>query len=326
MSDEYSIKYFPFSPGIPWVVKKRIIVPEVPHSILYDTLSGRKVTVIAYGGLLESFFSFSILEQLNHFIPSAQLFWEGNDKFTPLVKMNGLAAITKDPVGQETLRSYPVPLFFDRDGNAYFNCLNNYIKKRACDLSYIANDYKAVAEQVVRNGLFKWSTAFIPDLRFMDYEKLDNYLKSIGLSVDSAIVTIFPDDTTDLSIHDTDCLGWNAAQVRAFAAILKQKFITPIIITNSPQKYSYSQAHVLHGLDLSLIIYLLQSSCAILSKNPDFLIVGNAVSNAKLVSAWNKKHQEFKINKNNKVLGNRCDIYMKKAIDVVDVARYIIDE
>ena len=69
-------KYFPFSSGIPWQIKNgRYVQPEVSAAILQSKLRDKDIVVAAFGGLLESFYSLSILEAINYMMPGHSLFW-----------------------------------------------------------------------------------------------------------------------------------------------------------------------------------------------------------------------------------------------------------
>ena len=77
-----SKKYFPFAPGIPWYVKNgKYIKPKVSGSILQHHLKDKDIVVVAFGGLLESFFSLSILETINFNWPGHNLYWCGYSQY-----------------------------------------------------------------------------------------------------------------------------------------------------------------------------------------------------------------------------------------------------
>src|SRR5690554_6700310 len=88
----FSIKNFPWAPGLSWKIKNgKYVVPELPFELFSKSLKNKDVVVCSFGGLVESFYSLSILELLNNNLIGNKLYWAGNSEYQNLLKLNGLA-------------------------------------------------------------------------------------------------------------------------------------------------------------------------------------------------------------------------------------------
>jgi hypothetical protein len=315
--------FFPFSPGIPWQIKNgKYVIPELPVSLFHSSLKGKDIVVAANGGLVESFYSLSILETLNSMIPSLKLYWHGNKKYLHLIDINGLAKPFDGDLTQHDLDRFPTPIFFDKENRAYFNCLNNYLDVKTYYLTYGYRDCRPLIQQLVEKSTILWDERYLPQFRFFDFPKeLDRYLKMHNIHINDPYVLMFPDSGL-LSKHDVSCLDWDIHKIRAMAAILSQRSIPLIILTNNSQKYAYSQAKVL-PFKLDFATYFIKKASVILSETIDFLLVANAFSDAKLVSVQHKK--EFDIQKNNRFLNDRNVIYVRESLSPTEVCGFIAE-
>ena len=317
MKSQFSTKYFPFAKGIPWKMKYSVYVyPEVSRTILEKKLSDKDVTVIAYGGLLESFFSLSILEMVNHFFPSARLFWAGNEKYSNLLKMNGLATFHQEDFSQ-IYENYPVPLFLDKNDGAYFNCLNNYINVKKYYLEKGYHDTRAAIKQIVEKGLFPWDNKFIPKLRNNDEKIIVNKVKLSKIFIEKPFVLIMPD--IGHSMHNIDCLGWSPMEVKSLGAMLRNSGISLVVLSNNLQYYS--PATIVLNFELETYLYLVRFAKAIISRELDYLFVAATLSDIKVISRL--MPEEFKIKKNLKFLHRINDIYMDKELTPLIVWKYL---
>lgn len=299
-----TIRYFPFSPEIPWSVRwGKYIEPQVSGSILRDSLSGKDIVVAAFGGLLESFYSFSILEMMNYLMPGNQLYWVGNSKYYSMLKLNGLAK-PFDKISQETLKRFPIPLFFDKDNCAYFNCLNNYLKKYSYYLKFGYKDKRAAIKQIVENGLISWSPRFIPKWRYVSSSQ-----NRFGLKTGTPYIIIVP-DSTGLSQQNIDVLRWTNRQIRSFVSMLYPAYKV-LILSTEPGKYFGMNAEVI-PFSLKTLLELLPKAYGVLSKDVDVLFLALGISNAKLFACRVRK--PFYLCKNAMFLGKRPDIYEIKQL------------
>jgi hypothetical protein len=311
-----NVKFFPFSPGLPWAIKHgRYVVPQLPLSLLTHHLKKRDLVVAAFGGLLESYYSLSILETLNGILPKAKLFWNGNPKFHHLVDINGLAKPT-DLVSENDLERFPTPVFFDKEDRAYFNCLNNYLAVYTYYLTPGYQDGRSAVKQIVEKSTFPVDRAVFPQIRHKEVPpQLDFHFKSENIQIEAPFVLIFP-DKSDLSVHDVDCLGWEPREVNALAAMLSQVDIQLIAMTQRPGKYFGSLVKLI-PLQLDYMLHLMPKSLAVLSKDVDFLFVANHMSDAILFSL--PHNDAFKIEKNNDFLSAENVIYVKEEMSPHDV-------
>jgi len=101
---KFSVKSFPWSPGIPWKVRRgKYVIPELPAELVSNVLRGKEAVVCSFGGLLESFYSLSILETMNKNLLAKKLYWAGNNEYEPLVAANSLA----QPFYDASINSWP---------------------------------------------------------------------------------------------------------------------------------------------------------------------------------------------------------------------------
>src|SRR5260221_420987 len=92
---KYNTQYFPFSPGIPWKTKNNIIIPQIDSPTFNKVIEGRDINIVSFGGLIETFLSLSILEQVHFLYPSKNFYYSGNDKFNDLININGLCKLKR---------------------------------------------------------------------------------------------------------------------------------------------------------------------------------------------------------------------------------------
>lgn len=316
-------RVFPFAPGIRWEMGRgRVVLPKIDPSVLNNRLNNKKITVCAFGGLIESALSFCILEMLNYFAPSSDLYWAGYENFYPFLKMNGLAKEYKGKINKSLLKKYPVPLFFNKNDDVYFNCLNNYI--------YVYNYYrkksyhntKAASKQLIDNGLFKWEDRFLPKLRNLDFcnKKAQNYIKLLGVNLNQPFA-LFICEKTNYSIYDVDCLGWYPTEIRSLSAILGNYNMPVVVLSNDRNAYRYGSAHVL-PFNFELYFYLMLRANCVFSRDIDFLFLTMMFSNAKIFSL--AQPEELKIGKNAKFLKKDNVIYTSKEMNPVDVCEKIL--
>jgi hypothetical protein len=314
--------FFPFSPGIPWKIKNgKYVVPELPVSCFMDVLQKHDAVVSVFGGFLESFYSLSILEAINRTSPATKLFWCGDDRYHHLLDVNGLAK-PFDEISQSDLDRFPTPIFFDKNDRAYFNCLNNYLDVQTYYLKQGYRDRRPVIEQIVEKSTIGWDIRHMPQLRhFQKPPDIDHYLRMYRLHVNGPFVLLFPDGD-NYSQHDVDCLGWELHHVRSAAAILQQRNIPLVLMTDNINRYAYSQAKIL-PLRIDFAIYLMKKASAILSKNIDFPLVSFAISDAKVVSVEHK--HEYNLSKNLHFIDCNNDIYTKEVLSPIDVCNFITE-
>ncbi|MDP2685292.1 MAG: hypothetical protein Q8P20_09745 [bacterium] len=313
MRGKNSIKYFPFSSGLPWQVRNgKYVKPEISGSILRNALEDKTIIVSAFGGLLESFFSLSILEVANHILPGNKLFWSGHPEYYNLIKENGLAKIFTN-INQDILNRFPVPVFFDKESRAYFNCLNNYLNVSSYYLTPGYEDLRPAIKQIVEKSTVPWNINFIPKLRHSGLAPKPSIIKD-----KVPYVLVFP-DRTGLSKHNVSCLNWDARKVRSFATMISPEFRL-LIVTNNRELYFNINADIT-SCTVDNVISLLPHAYAVLSKDIDILLVALAITNAKLLSL--PVDGPFKLHKNANFLMKNNDIYIIESLSPEAVWRGI---
>ena len=318
----FSTLFFPFSPGIPWKMKYGIYVhPELPMSCFMDILKTRQAIVAGFGGFVESFYSLSILETINHLSPHTQLFWCGNKIYHHLLEINGLSKSYND-ITKFDLDRFPTPIFLDQDNGAYFNYLNNYMNVYTYYLKHGYRDRRPILQQLLENSTVKWDVRHLPKLRyFKKPDGLNHYLRMYKLHINGPFVLLFPDGG-EYSMHNVNCLQLDIHQIRSIAAILQQHNIPLILMTNNVNRYTYSQAKIF-PLRIDFATYLIKKATAVLSKNIDFLLVSLAISDAKVISITHK--HEYNLSKNLHFIGSNNVIYANDTLNPVKVCDFILE-
>lgn len=318
-----NVKFFPFSPGIPWKIKSgKYVIPEMSSPLWQSVTKDKDITVVCNGGLLESFFSCTILETLNYVSPKSTLYWAGDSKFLSIIEVNGLAKKhnSSELLTQNVVSGFPVPLFLDKQNNVYFNCLNNYIKVFTYynKLGYL--DKRPSFLQIFQNSLMPWNMQFIPKLRNIPSVEFDNWMKLSRLQ-NKSFVLLVP-EITGCSQHSEICLDLEPVKIKALAAMLFQKNIATIVMTNSYSKYLDPQLQVA-PFNLKLFLYLAQKAKAVLSGEADFLLISNAISRAKIISFPLKDH--LSLDKNNRMLERDNTIYSSKELSPLIIFNKVME-
>ena len=308
-----SVRFFPFSPGIPWKLKKgKYILPDVPFAHLIKLLQNKELVVTAFGGLLESYYSLSILEIFHAIDSSFPLFWNGNKNFEELVNLNGLAQVT-NIMSPKTLGRFPSPIFFDQENRAYFNCLYNYIDIYTYYLKFGYINSLPLVQQILNNSCVSADYFVFSKLRRLEQPaNLSFHLQSNKIDLSLPYILLFPDE--GISIHqDVCCLDWSINDIGAFNAMLFGHDIQLIIITHNRQKYFGNNSLKVLPFDLSAVFYLLPQAKAVLSKEIDLLLIANHLSDAMLFSSPQSK--PFQLSKNSKFLQKENVIYDREEVD-----------
>jgi len=314
-----STKIFPFAPGIPWpIAYGKYIVPEISGEYWHKAVAGRDLVVACFGGLIESFFSLTYLEVLNHLVPNKKLYWDGYQKFHELLKDNSLAI----PFGQlqpQNLVPFPTPIFMDRENYTFFNVLNNYIAVSAYYGEFAYYDQKALFQQLFRNCLVSWDRQYLPKIRANAPTALGEWAKINKFSFNRPYVVIFPDDT-GASVHEKRFLKWSPFQVKALGAMLAQRGISLVVFTANPGRF-YDRFTQVMPVKFSWIIFFLSGCCAALAQEIDYLLVSLMISDATIFSEPQQDH--LQLEKNKKFIGSENEIYTKLDLVPVVVAEEI---
>ena len=313
MKSNSIIRYFPFSPGVPWELKNgKYIVPALNGAIWDRVTDNKSLALVGYGGLFESYFGLSILELLNRSNPSTVLHWSGDDRFNYLVHRNGLAKV-KPTIKESVLKEYPVPLFFDKNSEvAYINYLNNYLDVKTYNQKFGYHDRRPVFQQIFGNSLTNWDLEYLPKFRNIDTSpEFKSWCNHEKMHLDRNYVLLLP-DVSSHSKHSNVCINWESAQIKSFAAMLSQERIELIIATPFPERYYGSRLHVLPN-KFEFLFPVLESANVVISKDIDFLLIAMLMEN-KIIS--NIQKGEFDLIKNRKYLfgDEGPDIFLDKEV------------
>jgi hypothetical protein len=317
------VQYFPFSPGIPWKLKYNdVIIPEIAAPILNRTLHNKIINVIAFGGLIESFFSLSIFEYFNRFNTDRILYWSGNKQYLPLLKANGLAKPSPvSEINKSFIKNYPVPLFFDKHDFAYFNCLNNYISVKTINLKRFEHSRDVVFKQIFQNSFVEWSRDYIPKLRFMeDSPEFVSWLKINKFSLNRPYIFIVL-DRTELSVHNAKCLRWSANDVKSLAAMLWKNNI-PVVVCTSGRTIFYDSSVISVPCSLEYALPLIANAYGVMADQTDFLLMALLLSNAKVCCTELKVNPELSLKYNASFIGADNKLYTRRILTPKNVANF----
>jgi len=297
---KYKPKYFPFSAGIPWKVESgKYIVPEIDSGTWHKVTQGRDIIITAFGGLFESFFSLSVAEALNIFDPTHKLYWLGNPEYEFFVRAQNLCKVSNINLTPDVLKSYPVPLFFDQDENAYINTLNNFLVRTSYWGKYPQKVDAPVVEQIFSNAMIPWRD-YTPKLRRVGTEFYDELVKTSRITYKSRVVTIIQSPTND------DVLGWNVHNIKEFAQLATSKGLKVVLFTPNTSVFHGTKMKVFE-YDIRKVVQTLQKSWMVLSTSNDWLLVALMISDAKMIS----RHIDgpYGLFKNAEVLKVQNDIF-----------------
>lgn len=271
-----TVKFFPFSPGIPWKLKNgKYVQPEVPSNHLSNLIDGKSLVVLNFGGPVETLFSLFFIETLKTLKPSQNIHWVGNKKFSSLVKAQDLGYYS-EIVDESVLKRFTTPVFFDKEGRAYFNSLYNYLKVYSYYLDYGYDNHKSGSGQILNNLCY--ASAFWEKPKIRNIEVSDDlrfHLNSAKIDLSLPFVLIMPDETGD-SLHQNTCLNWSARDINSLAAMLHSQQIQTVVLTPKVGKYFGGQAKcVPYNFDFALTF--LSKASAVLSKGLDFLYIARVL-------------------------------------------------
>jgi hypothetical protein len=315
MKSKYSTKFFPFSAGIPWKIKnKKYLVPEMEKEIWDNVLLNKNLVVLAYGGLIESFFSLTIINAISKIELDRNIFWSGNKEYIHLINAHKVAMYRDTPnIGHK----YPVPLFFDKHNYAYFNCLNNYIIERSY---YLKNDRERkdpLLKQIFDNSFMSWDSAYIPKLKYFDYTKYNHWTKSVRFYDNKKYIVVIPESK---SKHGLRCLSWTHDDILGLTAMMRQFDINVVVCTKDKGKY-YNSSIFVSDDEFCNIFPLIENAYIVLSEDIDYLLLSLMVSDAKVFinSLSEIKRTAFDIYKNAEYLNCENMIYSSESLKPIDV-------
>ena len=289
----------------------KYVVPELPAELVSGVVRDKELVVCAFGGLLESFYSFAIVETMNKNLFGKNLYWAGNGEYEALVAANGLAKPFYESVTVHDTQRFPTPIFLDRNGRVYFNCLNNYLERKPYYSTRGFSDERAAIKQIVEKSTLQWDDRHVPQIRFPEeFGDFSDLFKSRNISLDKKSILLIPDET-GTSIHTTDCLGWNEHQVKSFIAMAVKADYQVILLTVRPEIYWGTSAKVI-PFSINMFFALIQRVKFVLASDVDFLLVALGCGDAGIIS--NQTVGALKLSKNSAVVRSESVIYTSDEI------------
>lgn len=312
----YSTKYLPFAPGIPWKVQNgKYIVPEINGETWRSVVGNKNAVLLTSGGLLEAFYSLTILEAFKLENPHRALFWSGNQQFKYLFDSN---ALSKHISIDLDVNKYPTPLFFDKnDDHIFFNALYNYITiKDFRGFDNKKENNKPIVQQIFSNSLIGWEKDYVPKLRLLEEiegKKHKDWLNSYGISKIGKYVLYI------VSNSGFDCLNWSYGQIREFSALLKSIGINLIVCTND--KINWPAGTKIARLDIALT--LIKNAWAILSADLDYLLIAPSINNEAIIISKFIDSKPYDLIKNVDFIGAENVIYSGLDINPYDTFLFL---
>lgn len=328
----HATQYFPFAPGIPWRVENKTYILPKTSKITYDKVIEDKenLVVLCYGGLLESFLSLTIVEALNKQFPQKKLFWSGYDDFKDLIKIQGITQPINSIIDENKVKQYPIPIFFDKEDNVYFNALHNYLTKDPFVYTEeIRINKKPIVRQIFDNSLLRWDKRFLPKIRQLNLRKYDKWANLERFYNNQKYVLIFPNKTTFSAHNKISCLSWTDKQILRLAALVRHAGINLVVCSDlGTYSHYYNAPNIFVAKpDLSIIIKLYENASAVISRDIDYLFLGLALSeNIAILGDYqlNKdilKYKEyFDLEENADYLGVRNLLYINDEFSVDEAA------
>jgi len=309
---KYKARFFPFSPGIAWKVERgKYIIPEIDFETWHKVLDGREVIITAFGGMAESLFSLCAAEALVSFDSSHKIYWLGDPQYSFFARAQGLCKPSAIDITPDTLKQYPVPLFLDSGGNAYFNILNNCLRRTSYWGKYPDEVATPILEQIANNIMIPWQN-YVPKLRSLGTEFIDELQATGRIRPTSKIISIILNKTNQ------DILRWTLQNIKEFAQLASHKGWKVIVFTN--------RANVFHGSGILAndynqrnILQIIKKSWVVLSNDIHWLLVSLITSDARLIS----RHvdNQYCLFKNAEFLGVHNDIFTDRNLYPIDVFR-----
>jgi hypothetical protein len=199
----------------------------------------------------------------------------------------------------DRLKSYPTPIFFDQEDNAYFNVLNNYLVKTAYWGKYPEPVREPVTEQIFRNVMVPWHE-YIPNLRKLGTEFYDELCQTGRIHERSRIVLIILDPSKD------DVLQWDLQHIKAFSQLALHKGLKVIVFTHETGRF-YGSKIMAQEYNPRNILQVMRQSWMVLSGDIRWLLIALMVSEAKVIAR--QVDGPFDLFKNAEFLKAQNDIF-----------------
>lgn len=274
-----SVKYFPFCPGIPWKTKFGLIIPEISQENWNDFVKNKETVVMAYGGLIESFFSQSIVQAINSVEPLKTVSWAGESIYKDIISAKYIDI-------PNVADNYPTPIFMDKENRVYFNALHNYINNQTYKLKRLSEHRNPILEQIFNNSLLPWNKKYIPKLNKFDYTKYKLWSKKENFFDNKHYILII--DKTIYSEHNINCLNFDNKTIIGFAGMMR-RFGIPILYCSNKKIYG-NPSIIMVPEDLQILFPLIEKCMVVLSHDIDYLLLSMMISKSTIIC--NKKNKK----------------------------------
>jgi hypothetical protein len=293
------IKYFPFSPGIPWKMGKKLnyISSSLPKQAWQNAISrANEIVIICLGGVLEAYVSLMYMEMIKRYVPAKKISWYGPEQFYPLIIQQGLAQPIKIELPLNFELKYPTPMFLDTENTLYINSLFNYLKILNLDGEFIYKNNRPLIRQIYSNTTQPWDLSYLPILRNLEISnELDLWIKANKFFFNQPFICIFPDKENNLSQHTLSCLNWTINEIKCLNTILKQSGIKLVIFTNQPGKF-YGDSFYLLPTKLEFITHFLTRTKAVVSESIDFILISYLMNQTPMIGYNYRSPYDFLAN------------------------------
>jgi hypothetical protein len=197
--------------------------------------------------------------------------------------LNGLCAPSSIDLKGVT-EKYPVPIFFDKKNNAYFNFLNNYLCRKSYWGTHAEEDNRPILQQLTGNFTIPWSGK-APSMRRLLSSEFDSWCNTNRLKPKHKKILIIPDMD---GIHDEDCLQWNHHNIRELSALVSSKGFRVVVASQNSGLYYGTKISTM-GYDYRMIISAIRKSWMVLSSSVDWLLIAMMMSDCYLASTFTTK-------------------------------------
>lgn len=306
---KYNPRFFPFSPGIPWKIDRgKYIIPEIDFESWHKILEGREIIITAFGGLIESFFSLCVAEVISSF-NTRQIYWLGNPEYSFFIRAQGLCKLSIVNLHPNILKKYPTPLFLDNGGNAYFNILNNYIERISYWGQYPEVLNTPVLEQIAKNIMIPWNNCYIPKLRGLGNDFLDELQKIGRIKQSSKIISIILSDVKQ------DLLNWTSQNIKEFSQLAYHKGWKVIVFTNKKSIFYGSNILAFDYNQLN-ILQCIKKSWVVISNDINWQLIALAISDCNIISR--PIDNAYSLLKNAEFLESNNGIFIERNLSPID--------
>lgn len=288
--------FFQFAPGIPYSVQyPKFVIPKMDYGLLVSLLADKKVTVICLGGFIETYLSLIAAEAISRNCHNVDLYWSGTHA-PELVEYQGLMERSAHTFERAISEQYPVPIFFDKRDNRYFDPFYQYWKFNPVIPGALSRTRrpKPPLEQIALNILFPWDVGYLPTMRKMPKSSFMHQKQNI---------TIIPN--TSLSKHQQTTLPWSNANIRAFSKLVMREGYNVTILNSQKDNPFYDCGQILQ-FNMHNLFNSIQRSVITLAYEIDYLMLACIISNSRTLSnpvagRYNLKHIPAFLNKHNAV-------------------------